>query len=274
MKEHIFGNEEGEEIQFLHANAYTPGCYTKFFTGLKDYKITAPAQRPLWAGSDASKLKKWHLFVDDIVDHMVAKNRKGVIGMGHSMGGVVTLLASVRHPELFSRIVLIDPVILPGSITSLLSYLPYSLITRINPMVKIAAKRRDTWANRKDAELYFLTKKVYQRFDSDVLQDFINYGLTESKDGVRLAYPREWESAVYASAPNLWQVLKKVPCPITIIRAEHSDVINDERWERIKKIVPNGTIIKMDGVGHLVPFDQPELCADVVAGLLSNHDTK
>ena len=36
-----------------------------------------------------------------------------MIGMGHSIGAIVTLRAALREPTLFRALVLIDPVLLP-----------------------------------------------------------------------------------------------------------------------------------------------------------------
>ena len=264
----MIGEKGRPVIQFLHANAYIPECYSKMFRSFSEYQIILPRQRPLWDNSDSFKLKSWQLFKKDIILHMDTKKRKGVIGMGHSMGGVVSLLASVERPELFSQLVLIDPVILPGFSMTLFNLLPYSLLKKTLPFVKIAAKRKHIWKDRDDARLFFLTKKVYQRFDKEVLEHFIQYGLKDVPKGVTLSYPRDWESRVYASAPNVWSFLKKVTCPVTIIKAEYSDVINEQRWLHIQKMVPNGRFIELKNTGHLVPFEKPGLCADTILKVL------
>ena len=229
MDELVLEDEGKPMIQFLHANAYPPECYSKMFRSFEDYQITLPRQRPLWNNADPSQMKSWHLFKEDIIRHMDDSGRKGVIGMGHSMGGVVSMLAAIERPDLFSQLVLIDPVILPTMVTTI-NLLPYTLLKKSLPIVKIAAKRKHIWKDRSDAKLFLLTKKVYQRFDGEVFDDFLQYGLKDIEDKVTLAFPRAWESRVYASAPNLWSVLKKIQCPVSIIKAEFSDVINDTRW--------------------------------------------
>ena len=43
-------------------------------------------------------------------------NHKGrkVIGLGHSLGSVLTLMASYRRPELFSQVIMLDPPLIIG----------------------------------------------------------------------------------------------------------------------------------------------------------------
>ena len=264
MEELSYGKEEDGVIQFLHANAYTPGCYNQMFKGLSTYKIFAPKQRPLWPGSDDAKFADWSVLADDIIAHMDHVGRKSVIGIGHSMGGVASWLAAIKRPDLFSKLVLIDPVILPFSYTMGIKLMPSGLKKKYVPMIKIASKRRDTWEDRTRAKAYFLSKKVYQRFDEAALEDFIDHGLKAYDGGLTLAYPRAWEAQVYGTAPYLWKKLGKSPCPITIIRAQYSDVIGDESWNRIKSKLSNGHCVQADGVGHLVPFEKPKLCADII----------
>ncbi len=264
MEELEYGKDEDGVIQFLHANAYTPGCYDQMFSSLSNYKIIAPKQRPLWEGSDESELTAWSVLADDIIAHMDEVGRKDIIGIGHSMGGVASWLAAIKRPDLFSRLILIDPVILPLSYTLGIQWMPMSLKKKFAPMIKIASRRRDTWADRATAKKYFLSKKVFQRFDDQALEDFINHGLKSHAEGVTLAYPRAWEARVYGTAPYLWGKMSKSPCPITIIRAQYSDVINDEGWKKIQSKVALGHFLQADGAGHLVPFEQPELCANLI----------
>lgn len=264
MNEQEYGKGNDGVIQFLHANAYTPGCYTQMFDKLSNYKIIAPEQRPLWDNSDPERFSSWGVLADDIISHMDKVGRKGVIGIGHSMGGVASWLAAIKRPDLFSRLILIDPVILPLSYTLGMQWIPMNLKRKYVPMIKIASRRRDTWTDLSSAKQYFLSKKVYQRFDDRALDDFTNYGLKTHTDGVTLAYPRAWEAKVYGTAPYLWGKMSKSPCPLTIIRAEYSDVIDDEGWKKIQSKVARGHFIQADGAGHLVPFEQPELCANII----------
>ncbi len=268
MKELQLGKEEGALIQLMHANAYTPGCYRQVCSHIEDYKIVLPEQRPLWSDSDPKQMNSWQILANDLIDHMDHLNRKNVIGMGHSMGGIASWLAAIKRPDLFSRLVLIDPVILPKWGTRIIRWLPSNIKIKYFPPIKIASRRKDRWESMATAKEYFLSKKFFQRFDPAAMEDFLNYGLQERDGYVQLVYPRKWEARVYATPPNVWKVMGKSPCPITIIRATYSDVISDKRWNAIQKKVKNGHFIEIENAGHLVPFEQPELCAEIINDIL------
>ena len=60
-------------------------------------------------------MRTWDDMADDLAQALRARGLEGVIGVGHSMGGVATLLASVKHPKLFRAVVALDPVLFTGS---------------------------------------------------------------------------------------------------------------------------------------------------------------
>ncbi len=259
FEELSYGNGE-IEIQFLHANAHVPETYRKLLEqiGFTDHKFLLPHQRPIWPNSDPRDMKHWSLLARDIIAHMDASNRKGVIGMGHSMGAVATWIAAVERPDLFSKLVLIDPVILPEEWVKRLRFVPYWIQKRWIPFVKTAVNRRDQWPDIEALESHLGSKKVYKRFDPEVWEDFKEYAVVKADaGGLRLRYSKAWEAKVYGSAPNLWPLMSHSPCPITIIKAEYSDVITSETWGFIKERMPQADLREMKKSGHLVPFEKP-----------------
>ena len=146
---------------------------------------------------------------------------------------------------------------------------PYWIQKRKVPIVKIAANRRNHWSDREALESHLGSKKVYKRFDREVWEDFKRYSVVEADNGgLTLRYPRAWESKVYASAPNLWPLMKENPCEITIIRAEYSDVINEEIWSLIKTKMPHANLLEIKRTGHLVPFEKPLELAEMIKTVL------
>ena len=59
--------------------------------------------------------KNWSNFADQIINNIEqqAQGRK-VIGVGHSLGAVSTLLASFKRPDLFEQVILLDPPLIMG----------------------------------------------------------------------------------------------------------------------------------------------------------------
>ena len=146
-----------------------------------------------------------------------------------------------------------------------------SIKKKYMPIVKIAFRRRDHWPNREKAKEYFISKKVFKRFNNDVLDDFVQDGLIETEGGVRLAFPREWEGSIYASGPFIYRSMKKSRCKVTFIKAQYSDVITSSKWKEIKLNVQNAEFVEVAEAGHLLPFEDPSGCADIIASILKKN---
>lgn len=254
----------GEIIHLAHANAYPPGCYQQLIKPLlSHFKVLAIQQRPLWEGSNPANLKSWELLADDLIRFFDQQNLTNVIGMGHSMGGVVSIMAAVKRPDLFSKLILIDPVIFPKKVSLFTNLMPMWLRKRFIPIAKLSAKRRDLWNNQQVLFDSFRTKKVFRSFSDSALWDFINAGTKPNGEGkITLAYPKNWETQVYITAPSVIAQLKSLTIPVFAIKGQYSNVITAEVWSEWQKTQPNGTFLEYPNSGHLVPMEYPtELAA-------------
>lgn len=258
---------EGENAMiFLHANAYPPGCYRYLVNQVitNGLQVVMPVQRPLWEASNPLEMKHWNLLAQDLISYMDDHGYGDMVVAGHSLGGVAAWLASLKRPDLFRRVIMIDPVILPEKLVKWNKWIPFWLKKKMVPIVKIATNRRDEWKDIEELENHLGKKKIFQRWNRNVWEDFKKYGVKKTEQGLTLAYPKAWEARVYATAPNLWPKLAHQRCEITIIRAQYSDVITDDNWNRIHSLMPKAELIQIDGAGHLVPFEKPESVAEII----------
>jgi len=267
-----FGGK-GEIMHFAHANAYPPGCYQQLFTPfLQHYKVIGMYQRPLWENSPPKQFKSWNQLADDLILFFEQQNLKQVIGVGHSMGGVVSILAAIKRPELFSKLILIDPVIFPSSYTLFSNLLPRFLRKQIIPIAKLSAKRRDMWANQQVVYDSFRTKKVFRSFSDSALWDFVKAGTKPNSTGqVTLTYPKAWETQIYITAPSVLKALKKLAVPILAIKGQYSNVITAEVWDEWKNAQPNNDFLEYPNSGHLVPMEYPAELAEWILGKLGSR---
>lgn len=248
----------GDLIHFAHANGYPADGYRQLVNVLKDtHQIKAMHARPLW-DDDHRQLRTWKMFADDLIQFLEDHTMKGVIGLGHSMGGIATMVACVERPDLFSHVVLIDPVFLPPSFRWF-QMMPYSWQNRFNPMAKVAHKRRNRWASREEVFASWRTKRVFRKIDDDGLRHFVNAAIKPIDNGeVGLAFSREWETRIYCTGVDMWKYWKKLSLPTLVIRADRSNVLLDPIWERMQKSNPKAGFITIENSTHLVPLEKPQ----------------
>jgi len=226
-------------------------------------------QRPLWENSNPSSLKSWYQLADDLILFFEQQQFKQVIGVGHSLGGVVSIIAAIKRPDLFSKLILIDPVIFPKHFTRFTNLLPTFIRKKIIPAAKLSAKRRDTWADQQTIYDSFRTKKVFRNFSDSALWDFVKAGTKPDGNGqVTLTYPKDWETQIYITAPSLLKELKKLNIPILAIKGQYSNVIMDDVWSEWKEAQPHNGFLEFPNSGHLVPMEYPGELAAWILGKL------
>ena len=92
-------------IQFSHANGFPAKTYSVLFEQLKGHTISAI--NILGEKTNSNEIN-YHDLTNEILES-ASHYGESVIGVGHSLGGVLTLLAAAKKPEIFQYIILLDP---------------------------------------------------------------------------------------------------------------------------------------------------------------------
>ena len=267
-----FGGE-GEIIHFAHANGFPPKTYNGIIQNLTpNYKVIGMELRPLWPNSNHRSFKNWETAADDLIRFLDQQRLSGVIGIGHSFGGIITAIAAIKRPELFRKLVLIEPVVLPNWVYGMTAVFPKSILKRANPVAKQTLARTNNWENRKAVFKQFRSKRVFSKIADKELWDYVNAGTTINDDGtVSLRFPREWEAQIYMTFSLPWKYIKALSVPFLVIRGETSDTIRDSVWSKWNRTNKNGTLLEMKNVGHLLPLEAPHGTASHILNFLKNH---
>ncbi len=253
-------------IHFAHANGFPPGCYKQLLAAISsDRAVFCLPFRPLDERSEPTSVQTWDDLADDLIHFLETQVKRPVVGIGHSLGGIVTLLAADRRPDLFHSLVLLDPVFLSRRIYLLKQITPHRFREHLVPLARISRKRRNEWPSFGEARFHLREKRVFSKITDDVFEDMLEAMLIRNEDGqVRLAFSRKWESRIYTTVTSPWKALERVSLPLLIIRGEESNTITPKIWERMKAIHPKGHFKQVAGAGHLFPLEKPEITAQWV----------
>lgn len=262
----------GETIHFAHANGFPPETYASIIENLTtEYKVIGMELRPLWPQSNYRSFKNWESGADDLIAFLDQQQISGIIGMGHSLGGILTLIASVKRPDLFKRIVLVEPVFLPAWAYGLTRTFPFAILKRINPVVKQTLVRTNEWNSRTETYQQFRSKRVFSKIPDKELWDYVNAGTTLSQHKVTLKFPREWEAQIYMTFSSPWKFLEQTTKPLLVIRGETSETIRDAVWKRFKRERKQEELIEMKDLGHLLPLEAPKETANHILNFLKKN---
>jgi pimeloyl-ACP methyl ester carboxylesterase len=255
-------------VHLAHANGFPPGTYRPLAETLTDRcRVVALPSRPLWPGSQPESVPDWHPLADDLISGLDGLalsgasdlSKGGIVGVGHSMGGVLTLWAAVDRPDLFHAIVLIDPVILPPAQLWTVRLMRWLGLQRRLPFVEGAVRRRRTWPSRRACYEHYRGKSAFAAWPDASLRAYVEAGTRERADGeVGLVYPPEWEAHIFATPPtDVWRAVGRLRTPALVVRGERSSTFRPASHTRMARLLPQARFIVVPGAGHLVPMERP-----------------
>jgi pimeloyl-ACP methyl ester carboxylesterase len=263
----------GPPLHFAHANGFPPGSYRRMLETLATrYRIDAIRFRPLWqAHGERPDLRGWGVLAQELIEHIEGRFDEPVRGVGHSMGGVATLFAAVRRPDLFDCIVLLDPVFLPAKDVLAMRLMPRASRRSI-PLIRKAENRPHHFADRRAAFDFHRSARAFARLSDEALWDYIEAGTRETGGGVELAYPGAWEAEIYATVPYVWRRLARCRVPMMGLRGHDSTTVAPGAWRRWQRLQPDAAFIEIPDSGHLVPLERPDETAAAVIRFLEGRD--
>ncbi|GLR15428.1 alpha/beta fold hydrolase [Portibacter lacus] len=263
---------EGPVLHLAHANSFHPGVYKLLIEELKkEFEVHSFLLRPFHENADPNDISNWDGLRDDFIQLADQKGWKNIIGVGHSLGSTVTMMAAVERPDLFSKLVIIEPPCVPQIFFTLLSVMPYSLAKNLVPPSKIALKRRHKWASKQEAFDLLRKKNIFSQWDDETLKAYVEYGLEEDENGdYRLTFSKYWESKIYCTIENPYRLFPKIQTPSLCIRAGESDVINDKNWNKWQRLQDDAKFVTVENSGHLVPMEKPKEIAELIINSVDN----
>jgi pimeloyl-ACP methyl ester carboxylesterase len=262
----------GPGLHFAHGNGFPPGTYKKLIGVLQEqYRVCSMAARPLWSDEPPESLHSWSQLAGDLSRELDRQGMRGAVGVGHSLGAAMSMLAAVEDSQLFSALVLIDPLILTGSVS-----LFWGLVKRLGlggrlGLVQGARSRRQVWPSREVARRIYRSKPTFASWDPEVLDDYLAAGLTEDGNGMlRLRYPRAWEARIFEISPhNLWPRLRRLAVPVIFIRGETSDTFLANAAARLRRELPAARVLEVPETSHFVPMERPLQLGRTILGALA-----
>lgn len=254
------------DIVFLHATGFNARTYTSVLTPLGDrYHVLALDAR----GHGRTALKagawgytSWRRHRDDVIAVLEKYLDKPMILAGHSMGATVSLLIAAQRPDLVAGLALFEPVILPAARYALLQLPGGPLVARATwPIVRGSARRRAHFESRAAAVEALAGRGVFKAFPAEAIADYVGDGLTEDAKhgGFKLACAPSFEAATYAAQRHdPWAALRRVQCPLILLRGEHGSSIAQASAHRIAALKPEARVATVEGATHMLPIERPD----------------
>ncbi|WP_284334568.1 alpha/beta fold hydrolase [Comamonas sp. NoAH] len=264
-----------QPLIFSHANSFPASTYQLLFTLLRERGFDVHAIDRFGHDTHYPVTNNWpHLVqqLKDFADPLIQRWGQPAFLVGHSLGGFLSIMVAAQYPQLAKGVLLLDSPLISGwRATSLEMAKRTQLVANISPG-KVSRKRRNLWNSREEALTMFQAKKSFARWHPQMLQDYVEHGLSPTNDGrMTLHFTREEETAIYNTLPhNLNAMLRRHPlrCPAAFIGGMHSKEMKQVGMDLTQRIT-HGRTMMVDG-SHLFPMEQPHMTAAAIEASLLN----
>lgn len=269
------GQPDAPPLHIACANGFVPATYEPFYRHFTaNYRLICAPPRALWSDRLPPPPVSSAGWMDAMRDMVAALDAHAIhrsIAIGHSLGGIVSLLAAIEQPERFKALILLDPTILTPDIYAMLRKAQSAGMADQHPLAQGARRRRRDFDSYADAFDYFKGKPLFEDWHPDALQQYVHAGLIATDNGYTLAWSPEWEAYYFSTGyTQTWDVLPRLSpdIPTLIIRGSQSDTFEASSAEKVRDLLPSATHITLDGHGHLFPHSAPDQTAEIVGDWL------
>lgn len=255
-------------IHFAHANGFPARTYNKLFSYLADdFEINyleRHAHNPNFPVTN-----NWKFLADELKHEIEKRYTRSIIGVGHSLGGILHFLVAIQKPELYKALVLLDAPLISRLSGAGLKILKRTKMIDKLPLARATRFRRSVWESKKEAFQHFSRKEKFSSFDEDVLHDYIEHGTGETGDKVKLLFNPQIEAEIYRTIPDDFAKFRgRLMVPTIYIGGTHSLEGRLAQLRFMRKHFPIN-FYSIEGT-HLFPFEKPEEAAKLVKTALSN----
>ncbi len=258
-------------LHFSHGNSYPAGTYGRLFQALgAHYELRAHdmyGHDPRFPVGDG-----WPGLVEELIHQLEGYERPPIL-VGHSLGGMLSMMAAKQRPELARCVVMLDSPVVAGWRAFLWKLVKKrGMGSRFSP-AKFSERRRNVWPDRAAAYQHFIAKPMFQAWAPGALDDYLDHGLKPHPEGVQLRFDRAVETMIYNTLPHHMGAILREPFPVPIgfIAGTSSEELRQAGLDSTRRLVGRN-LVRIEG-GHLYPLEKPEetarLTHEMIERLLS-----
>ncbi len=172
---------------------------------------------------------------DEIARYILAKGLKRPALVGHSMGGTVALMVAARRPDLVGKVMVVDMTPQPAGFVGQSAAGVRGLADALQALTATPNGRR-------------LVENAMEMFGGPQPRD------RRSDTGVVARATHE------LAVTDLTAELARMEAPLTVIYAvpapDQRPILQD-RYQAAYRAKPDARLVRVDGSGHMIMFDQP-----------------
>ncbi len=265
-------------IHFLHGNGLNGLCYWPFLSQfIAEYDLILTDIQG-HGDSDAGEVfLGWDCNAEMVAQVLHRQFNEAlskapiIIGMGHSLGGVLTTLISAKNADLFHRLVLLDPVYFSRLMLNMMRLFQWlGLLEYLSPLAKAAKRRRTHWPDLIRAHQYFQGRGIFKLWHPKALDSYVAHGLfSQSEAGITLKCPSWIEAKIFSTFPSkLWHSIHNIKIPTDLLMGKSGYPFASKSARKADQINQFIHVEWVEG-GHCFMQEKPLETSDFIQSILS-----
>lgn len=277
----LAGAADAPVMNIALANGFVPQTYLPIARHFAEtHRVISLPPRALWgdgAPPDVSEGGDWRILAYDLLAAFQTFDLHDVIAVGHSFGGVASMMAALQQPDRFKALILLDPTLLPHHVLKLMDDARAKGESGAHQLAEVARNRLSVFVSVDAAFEWFRSKSLFAGWSDELVRFYAEYGTVERDDGKRsLTWSPLWEAYYFSTvATDMWDDvprLNALDIPILIVAGSESDTFLPTSATEVRDLVPKATHRTIDGHGHLFPQTAPDATAQLIQDWLATLD--
>ena len=246
---------QGDPVLLIHGDMRTSRSFDAVARRLSiTHRVLA---LDLFGHGDSEWPEKGYRFSDramnisEFVEHL---NLRRVTAAAHSTGAVGLVLSATQKPEIFRKLVLMEPMLV--------------IDEKFQKMVSSRNKRpRTTWSNKKELEKLLIDHEVTKDWDKEVIKDVVDHEtFTDSCGRIDMKWSSNtlnW-SERENDYPNIVSILEKSLCETLFISSSGRETMF-QMAKTLSNKLPYLSYCVVRNTGHNMYMERP----DAISALIS-----
>lgn len=268
--EYLHYPSDGPDLLLLHATGFLPWLWHPVARSLAgSFNIIVPDLSGHRNREPEDGGIGWDLLAGDLSKLCTVLKIKTPFITGHSMGGTVATLAAAVNDLRPAGMILIEPIFLPETIYGT------KMTVEQHPLASKSIQRRSKWASREEASSYLKSKKLFSRWNEEMLELYLEHGMIQDEGGsLTLACSPRKEASLFmgGNAKNPWPLLPGIKCPVLLIEGEKSDNKLFIDLKKAQSLFPDAKYYEVKEAGHLIPMEEPGMITDLIKKFCSGKN--
>ena len=255
-----WGSETDDKVLLLHGLTGCAASWTPLANHLAEGKHVLALDLRGHGDSQWPRLDNYTTqdFVSDVAGFVESLGIREIAVVGHSMGAIVAVAYTALHPDRVSRLVIVDMG-------------PEVNQAGIKRMLEQRSIRREEYASLQEVIEYLRLGDPFAKPELLELEaKYVTKRLPNNK--LTWKHDKRLDELIgkrgKLEVADWWGLITDITCPTLVIHGSESDLLEYEIAAEMANTMLKATLAEIEGAGHNVPMDKPDVFEKVVSNFL------